>query len=58
MNGTTGENGNLANEQLLEPLEMLQAVYKQKYNTELPENLAKLFMEALQESYQKTENKS
>lgn len=58
VNGTTGENGNLANEQLLEPLEMVQAVYKQKYNTELPENLAKLFMEALQESYQKTENKS
>lgn len=53
-----GENGDPASEQLMAPLEMIQAVYQQKYNTELPETLLKLFMEALQESYRKTESRS
>lgn len=56
--GTKKENGDPANEEMMPPLEMLQAVYKQKYDTELPENLTKLFIEALEEAYQKTENKS
>ena len=53
-----GENGDPTSEQLMAPLEMIQAVYQQKYNTELPETLLKLFMEALQESYRKTESRS
>lgn len=53
-----GTNGDPASERLMEPLEMVQAVYRQKYNTELPENLTKLFIEALQESYRKTESRS
>lgn len=55
---TAGTNGDPASERLMEPLEMVQAVYRQKYNTELPENLTKLFIEALQESYRKTESRS
>lgn len=51
------ENGDPANEKLMPPLEMLQAIYKQKYNTELPENLTRLFTDALEEAYQKIENK-
>lgn len=55
---TARENDDPASERLMAPLEMLQAVYRQKYNTELPDNLTRLFLEALQESYRKTESKS
>lgn len=56
-NNTSGKNETLTTGQLMNPWEMVQLVYQQKYKTEIPENLAGLFMEAMQESFQKTGGK-
>lgn len=47
-------DGAPATEKLMNPQDMVQLVYKQKYKTEMPAHLIGLFMEAMQEAYQKT----
>lgn len=53
-----GENETLTTGQLMNPWDMVQLVYQEKYKTEIPKKLEGLFMEAMQESYQKMGGKS
>ena len=52
------EEGAWTTEQLMEPLDMVKLIYKQKYKADLPDNLTSLFMEVMQEAYQKSGNRS
>lgn len=52
--GTAPEDIALTSEELMDPLAMLRTVYERKFQEDIPSDLEKLFIEALQEAQQKS----
>lgn len=55
---TATETPFVSTEQLLDPWQMVQRVYEKQYQSALPEELALLFQEILEEAYQKQQDRA